>query len=203
MRLSALWGLFNAPPQAEDQEPEMRRVQRAPSGHSATGSDVLLAQVSDHRVGASAGHGAGERMTCARCGSPLSAERQRRHARFCTNACAKAVAHDRHLELNPRRPVTLATATVGALHELVVSCDLLGRGYPVFRALSPSCPCDLIILANGRTYRVEVCTGTPRRDGSVHSPKRDHAKYDILACVFGGQVQYLDALPSALQPTGT
>ena len=53
----------------------------------------------------------------------------------------------------------LPTATVGTIQELRVSVDLLRRGWEVFRALSPSASCDLLILKNNKMIKLEVRTG--------------------------------------------
>jgi hypothetical protein len=50
----------------------------------------------------------------------------------------------------------LAPGTVGAIGELTVASDLLDRGMHVFRALSPSCPFDLIATSVQGTASVEV-----------------------------------------------
>jgi hypothetical protein len=83
---------------------------------------------------------------------------------------------------------------IGALSELVASIDLIRKGYDVFRALSASCPCDLIIIKDGLLKRVEVRTASMRRgqlsysDGDI-----EEGKSDILALVLDDDVLY--ALP--------
>ena len=91
-------------------------------------------------------------MKCKECGKAISEERQRRHAVYCSTKCSNAHFSTRYKELNERRH--LSTSTVGAMHELKVSIDLLNRSYAVFRALSPSCPSDLVILKDGR---LQIC----------------------------------------------
>lgn len=62
----------------------------------------------------------------------------------------------------------LSSGAVGALRELLVASDLMYRGYEVFRALSPASPCDLLILYDGQTKRVEVRTcNNVRKDGEI------------------------------------
>jgi hypothetical protein len=50
----------------------------------------------------------------------------------------------------------LPTGTVGAIKELRVSVDLMSKGFHVFRALSPSCPCDLFAIKDGKQFDIEV-----------------------------------------------
>lgn len=71
----------------------------------------------------------------------------------------------------------------GAIGEMLVTVDLMRKGFDVFRAISPSCPCDLIALRGIQMVRVEVTKG--RRTGidgkklrwCYHNP----ARYDLLA----------------------
>lgn len=53
----------------------------------------------------------------------------------------------------------IPTGTVGAIGELRVCCDLLAKGFEVFRAVSQACSCDLIISKGGTIKKVEVRTG--------------------------------------------
>ncbi|SRR6266481_7253395 len=53
----------------------------------------------------------------------------------------------------------IPNGSVGALAELVVSADLLSKGFSVFRALSPSCFCDLIAVKGNKSLKIEVRTG--------------------------------------------
>jgi len=79
-----------------------------------------------------------------------------------------------------------STSTIGATSELLVAADLLRRGFEVFRAVSPTCSCDLGVLRDGRFLRVEVKTvrKSERGAGSVSA---DVSRFDILACaVWGG-----------------
>lgn len=88
------------------------------------------------------------------------------------------------------------------MNELVAAADLMRKGYHVFRALSPSCPCDLIIYHGEdpeRVVRVEVRTARRNASGDVqrkHSPHERH-RYDIKAFVqHDGTVLYDPDLPS-------
>jgi len=76
-----------------------------------------------------------------------------------------------------------------------VSTDLLMHGAEVFRALSPNCSCDLIILKDGKLLRVEVTTGHELLNGRVIHPKKTFAKRDLLAVVlWDGRIEYRPAL---------
>lgn len=78
----------------------------------------------------------------------------------------------------------LASSTTGAVSELTVACDLLKRGYEVFRAVSPSCSCDLAILKDNKLVRVEVRTAQRNQvTGNVLYPNPDRNRFDVLALV--------------------
>lgn len=94
--------------------------------------------------------------------------------------------------LNPK-PL-LSTGTTGAVSELVASVDLLRKGYEVFRALSPSCSCDLAILKDHQLLRIEVRTGKRSATGKITYPP-DRANADHFAVVVGTEVHYFPVLP--------
>jgi hypothetical protein len=83
-------------------------------------------------------------------------------------------------------------ANTGAVSELLASADLLRRGYDVFRAVSPQCPCDLVAMRDGVCLRVEVRTGTPYlATGTVGVPLRETDRFDVLAVVVADTIGYL------------
>lgn len=89
-----------------------------------------------------------------------------------------------------------ATATTGAVHEMMVACDLMRHGFSLFRALSPACSCDLIAIdPDGKLVRVEVKTGYVGATGRVNSPKADPARFDMLAVVVNGDRIYYSPNP--------
>ena len=100
----------------------------------------------------------------------------------------------KYRELNP--PSEIPSASVGALNELLVSCDLIRRKWSVFRALSPSCPCDLVVLRNGGLLRIEVTTGSICVNKKVSYPDHDLKKRNILATILhDGRIIYTPELP--------
>lgn len=84
-----------------------------------------------------------------------------------------------------KREVPLATATVGAISELVVAVDLLRRGHETFRALSAACGCDLVAFVDGRAVRIEVRSGQENRDGTFSCAfgVKDTGRADMFAVV--------------------
>lgn len=83
----------------------------------------------------------------------------------------------------------LASGTVGAISELLVSADLLRRGYAVFRALSAACPCDLAVLKGTTLIRVEVKTSYRYR-GKLMRPTLRTDNFDVLAICIGAEIVY-------------
>lgn len=85
------------------------------------------------------------------------------------------------------------------MSELSVCVDLMAKGYEVFRAESPHCSCDLVVLDGGRPIRIEVKSGYRRKDGEIGVPTSslDPTKYDVLAVVTD-EVTYTPDLTSLL-----
>ena len=127
---------------------------------------------------------------CRRCQGTIPKKRLRYHAKFCSESCEKEYNRAQYVKVTHNLP----TGTIGTLSELRVTVDLLCKGYYVFRSMSLNCPCDLVILKNGKAIRVEVKTGhyykEQLRPGKSVSAKERH--YDVLAVVppDGAEVAY-------------
>lgn len=93
-------------------------------------------------------------------------------------------------------------ATVGALRELVAAVHLMEKGYHVFRALSPSCACDLVAYRDGETpIRIEVRSAPTKPLGFTYRyrgrGKPDAGRQDHFALVtHDGEVFYCPELPT-------
>lgn len=88
-----------------------------------------------------------------------------------------------------------AQGTVGAISELLVSVDLMNRGFNIFRSLSPHAPCDLVATRGEGTFRIEVKTGIINEEGRIEQPtfraKKLHKAFDVLAVVCrNGKIAY-------------
>lgn len=137
-------------------------------------------------------------VACPVCGELLSQERMRHKAKFCSDACKHSQERVNYERVNPTPE--LSAGTVGAVGELVVSVDLMRRGYAVFRALSPNCICDLAVVANGKLLRVEVRSGHRTAGGSIYCNWGDKTRYDTLAVVLrSGEVFYFPELATLLE----
>lgn len=116
---------------------------------------------------------------CEVCSKPFST--QRAWQKYCCYGCRLEKQKGSYASVGEE----LASGTIGTLGELRVAIDLLLKGYDVFRAISPSCSCDLAVLRNSKLIRVEVTTGHyyygKLRPSSVKKYQRH--QYDVLATV--------------------
>ena len=91
----------------------------------------------------------------------------------------------------------------GALSELTAAAHLLDMGWHVFRALSPCCPCDLVVLRNGgKPLLIEVRTGNVSKIGTLYYAKNVHGRVNVdhYAIVVGSSVTFLPPLPMSEPP---
>ena len=133
-------------------------------------------------------------MNCLQCGQSISQDRRTRHAKFCSPACRRHAARERYtVETGSPGRNDIATTTTGAMHELLVCADLMKMGCHVFRAQSPSCPCDITVLVDGQLYKIEVTTGYKKSDGGISFPRKNSRyDFDVIAVVFhSGEITYL------------
>lgn len=85
----------------------------------------------------------------------------------------------------------LNPSTIGGISELKVACELLSKGYELFRPLVDNASCDFIILKNGEMRRVEVKTAHHKTNGEIQRPSGlDPTRFDILACVLPEGIAY-------------
>jgi len=124
---------------------------------------------------------------CIQCGKILPSRRWR----YCSEDCYRKFQHAIYITHNPFRGT--CAATTGAISELRVAIDLLAKGYDVFRALSPACPCDLAILKDSQLLRVEVRTGYTSISGNIYRSSitgKDATKIDLYAWVLPDKIVY-------------
>lgn len=110
-------------------------------------------------------------------------------------SCSDSCNYKRLRERMPKRKYKLASGTVGALSELVISSDLMKRGYSVFRALSPACFCDLIAIKDNSILKIEVRTGWIFNK-SILFPKKIRGAIDSIAVyiIDDNKIFYYDSL---------
>lgn len=135
-------------------------------------------------------------QTCPVCGGAVPPKRGRGGSPriYCSELCRT----EAHARSNPgwSHGRQVPPGTSGAVSELMASTDLMLKGYHVFRALSPSCPCDLIAFKDGVSLRVEVRSVSLRADGSLSVRARERDDCDVYAFVVpDGTIHYHDAAP--------
>ena len=126
---------------------------------------------------------------CDNCGAPIPLGSSPRR-RYCSRVCKNAANYNRA----DRTMIGAPTATVGAAHELLVCVDLMRRGYHVFRAVSPSSPCDLVVFrGDEKPLRIEVRTAARSVGGKIYIPAdKGTERYDVKAWVFhDGDIMYV------------
>lgn len=98
---------------------------------------------------------------------------------FCKVKCQL----DKYKETSGRisKKLTLPPSTIGEISELLVSSDLLKKGFDVFKALSSSCYCDLIATKKDLILRVEVKTCYKDKNNSKLYFNKSKNNFDIYA----------------------
>lgn len=150
------------------------------------------------------------KYSCSWCKKTISNPKSNK--RFCSRICK----NQKYGEVKKaHKAVELSTGTSGAIAELLAGADLLQRGFAVFRALSPSSPCDLAILYDGKLLGIEVRTGYRCVEGNqeirfskkfqngadifaVYCPVEDIFYYEAIT--FPGQ-EVINTMPNAWRPS--
>lgn len=113
----------------------------------------------------------------------------------CSDLCKSK--RKRKLENRPEYSRNVCNGTIGAMSEMLASIDLFSKGFVVFRALSPSCFCDLIAIKENIIYKVEVRTGFRNKStNKLQFPKTISPQANIFA-VFNrtdNKIVYLESL---------
>jgi PD-(D/E)XK endonuclease len=134
-----------------------------------------------------------EKRICKNC--TKSFRNKRLGAKFCSSKC-RNIAWRNNNPLNQYQN-KISRSSAGAIGELRVSADLLSKGYNVFRAVSPACPCDLIAMKDGAITRIEVKTAKYNKRGDLYYPKPYSNQFDCLALVLSDGITYQPSLSDA------
>lgn len=113
------------------------------------------------------------------------------HRKFCNKKCKRQYVVKKY-EVGKYSAIGISNSTIGAMHEMLVCADLLGKGYEVFKSISPHSSCDIAIIKDGNLLRVEVTTGQIlSSSGKVCRPHKDFSRFDVLAVVLrNGKINY-------------
>ena len=114
--------------------------------------------------------------TCVVCLKPFE------HSQKLTKSCSKECRTKRLLDISGRQSWNkeISPGTVGAMSEMMVAIHLMRLGYAVFRALSPSCFCDLMAVKDGRMLRIEARTGYTTPLGKIAFPRNTNGTIDYF-----------------------
>jgi hypothetical protein len=104
--------------------------------------------------------------SCKQCGNQFVSKKIDKV--YCNSRC-RNIANRNSMK---RKLLPVSAGTRGAITELVVSTHFLSLNIPTFRALSPSCPCDLVIRWQEQLISVEVRTGYSNKSGSLAYPTK-------------------------------
>jgi len=129
------------------------------------------------------------------------------HSQGNTKTCSLECRRERAAKITGRySDRSISTPTVGAMSEMVVSVELMEKGYAVFRSLSPACVCDLVIISSKQKdwfpIRVEVRTGYRSETGNIYFPKseKDKDRQDIFAIYVRNEKKVFYLLPDGKTP---
>lgn len=92
-----------------------------------------------------------------------------------------------------RQCIPLWSKAAGSISELRTAVDLMKRGYEVFRAVDASASCDLLILKDQKTLRVQVKTSHRLANGRIFQEGLK-GNFDVLALVLPDKVLYIPDL---------
>ncbi len=128
---------------------------------------------------------------CKGCNEKFEAKT---HQLYCSKKCSTDRVNSAFIKSGLEH---IATGTVGAIAELVVSADLMRKGYDVYRALSPSCNADILAIKGSEMKKYEVRTGRyyKNNDGSykLSYPKQRIAGKSVAVLTHSdGVIHYLD-----------
>lgn len=115
-------------------------------------------------------------------------------SKFCSHKCRKLNNNKKSGRTGLKN---ISSSTSGAISEMICAADLMHKGYPTFRALSPSCLCDLITIIDDQPTRVEVRTGYITDTGKIYFNKKkdDNGRQDVFAVFLrvNNSVHYFNA----------
>lgn len=124
-------------------------------------------------------------IVCPECGKTFS--QIRKNTKFCCRTCKCSFYRKQYAV--KRQFINIPPGSVGAIQELRVCADLLAKEFEVFRAVSPSCSCDVLALKKGKYYDIEVRTAYDTKHGR-HRVSRRFMRANILAMAFPDRIKY-------------
>lgn len=93
------------------------------------------------------------KKNCGTCGKEFVGLKR---TKYCCGRCYNESYGKNSLKSNLNG---ISAGTIGAISEIMVSADLMKKGYEVYRAISPASHCDLIAIKDDEIHKYEVRTG--------------------------------------------
>lgn len=121
------------------------------------------------------------KQKCKKCGKSFLCKIKT--TKYCSWQCRKKPSVSFYPSLN--------NGNIGTIQELKVCIDLLIKGYEVFKSVSYSASCDLLIRKRGRNdtlQSVEVKTKHKTISGKISFPQIENV--NIIALVIGNEIFY-------------
>jgi hypothetical protein len=135
-------------------------------------------------------------MPCVNCTKPFTPTRF--WHKFCSEQCRIEGNYKKLASMNTF--YKLPKTTIGVVSEFRVCCDLLSKGFDVFRSLNPASKCDLAIRKGKVCLRIEVRTAHRTSAGKVYK-NRQRKKVDdqdVFAFVLPEEIIYEPTIEEAL-----
>ncbi len=95
-------------------------------------------------------------MLCLECQKEIKIAPWSKVRTYCSSSC-RIKSYNRRA--GKMKALDLPPSTVGRISELMVSLDLLKKGYEVYNPITPNCSGDILIEKNNLFKKIEVRTG--------------------------------------------
>lgn len=123
--------------------------------------------------------------SCKNCGKEISDKHANgRLKEFCSRECYTKNKAKTRKEINLSRRLGLSSGETGQINEMLVTIDLIKRGYKVFLPFDTTSAFDLLIYKDSLYKRVQVKTGSFNYNGKKLPIVLKNSEFDILAVVY-------------------
>jgi hypothetical protein len=130
---------------------------------------------------------------CLHCRSPFRTSNYQQ--KYCGKECQRAHYYGTPIydESDVLAAASISPGTRGAMSELRVCVDLMARGFHVYRAMSPSCPSDLVVWKErGRAIRIEVKTARKNMaTGNIAYQSSKRNVFEVICYVAFDELIYI------------
>ncbi len=103
---------------------------------------------------------------------------------FCSYKCSQENARLKIKNANISRKLGLNTGETGQICEMLVTIDLIKRGFKVYLPFDTTDSFDLLVEKERKYEKIQVKAGFVNFQGIKMKPQLKHHKYDKLAIVY-------------------